>query len=371
MSRSGGPEYLALGTLEDLEEFHAQIALAEREGAVIALRDRKGGDGSRLLRLQVADLHKLARHLNMRLLDDRCSEAASQLEAWIPRFPVIADVLEAWQNNRKLLGGPDAAPDLAAAARLIVVRGEDPGHERILRRESARLFGDSKRIEKLTPYLDVLLGGEPSLRGRMSEELWAEIGLRREPQPLLLSGSGVVDLGDSQVPLLQPYLGLPLELVRAVAANAHYVLTIENLASFHDAASSGGLGLLIYTGGMPSPAWRAAYQRILISQPVQVPVYHWGDIDEGGFRIAAVLARVANATERVVHPWMMSPSALPESVLSNAAKPRPAVLAAMCRWAEHAGWPEVAVHLRARPILVEQEHLDAHLPGAMSEATVI
>lgn len=362
MSRSGAPEYLALGTLDELEQFHAQIALAEREGAVVVLRDRKDGDGSRLLRLQIADLHKLARHLDVRLLDERCSEAASQLEAWLPRFPVIADVLEAWRNNRKLLGGPDAAPDLAAAARLIVARAEDAGHERVLRRESARLFGDSKRIEKLTPCLDVLLAGEPVPSGRMSEELWAEIGLRREPQPLLLSGSGVVELGDGQVPLLQPYLGLPLESVRAVAANARYVLTIENLASFHDAASSGGPGLLIYTGGMPSPAWRAAYQRILAGQPVQVPVYHWGDIDEGGFRIAAVLVRTAEAAGRVVRPWMMSPSTLPESVLSNAAEPRPTILAAMCRWAGRAGWPEVAAHLRARPIQLEQEHLDPRLP---------
>lgn len=362
MTRAGAPEYLALGTLDELEQFHAKIAFAEREGAVVAVRDRKGGDGSRLLRLQVADLHKLARHLDMRLLDDRCAEAASQLEAWLPRFPVIAAVLEAWQNNRKLLGGPGAAPELAAAARLIAARADDAGHERILRRESARLFGDSKRIEKLTPCLDVLLGGEPTSSGRLSEELWAEIGLRREPQPLLLSGSGVVDVGDSRVPLLQPYLGLPLESVRAVTTNARYVLTIENLASFHDAASCGGPGLLIYTGGMPSPAWRAAYQRILIGQSAQVPVYHWGDIDEGGFRIAAVLARTADAAGHAVRPWMMSPSSLPEPVLSNAAEPGPAVLAAMCRWADRAGWPDVAADLRTSPILLEQEHLDPRVP---------
>lgn len=361
MTRSGAPEYLALGTLDELEQFHAQVTIAERDGAVVAIRDRKGGDGSRLLRLQVADLHELARHLGVQALDLRCAQAASQLDAWLPRFAVLADVLEAWRQGRKLLGGPEAAADLAAAARLIAARAEDAGHERILRRESARLFGDSKRIEKLTACLDVLLSGELAASGRMGEELWAEIGLRREPQPLLLSGDGVVELDSGQIPLLRPYLGLPLESVRAVAANARYVLTIENLASFHDAASLGD-GLLIYTGGMPSPAWRAAYQRLLAGQPEQTPIHHWGDIDEGGFRIAAVLNRTAAAIGRAVSPWMMSPSTLPQSVLARAPTPPPAVLAAMCRWAERAGWSEVAVELRARPIQLEQEHLDPRLP---------
>lgn len=238
MTRSGAAEYLALGTLDELEQFHAQIAIAEREGAVVAIRDRKGGDGSKLLRLQVANLHKLAQHLGVRLLDERCAQAASHLEPWLARFPVLAGVLEAWLKNRRLLGGPEAAAEFADAARLVEARFEDPGHERILRRESARLFGDSKRIEKLTRCLDILLTGELVPSGRTSEELWAEIGLRREPQPLLLSCGGVAELDNGRVPLLRPYLGLPLESVRGVVANVRYVLTIENLASFHDAASA-------------------------------------------------------------------------------------------------------------------------------------
>ena len=361
MSQTGAPEYLALGTLDELEQFHAQIALAEREGAIVAVRDK--ADGSRLLRLRVADLHKLARHLDMNLLGERCAQAALLLDAWLPHFPVLNQVLEAWRQNRKLLGGPEAAIDLAAAAHLIAARAEDTGYERILRRESARLFGDSKRIEKLTPCIDVLLSGELASSGCMGEELWAEIGLRREPQPLLLSGTGVVKLDKGEVSLLQPYLGFPLESVRAVIATPGFVLTIENLATFHDAAASAGAGLLIYTGGMPSPAWRAAYQRILAGQSAQTPIFHWGDIDEGGFRIAAVLGRSAEAIGRVVRPWMMSPSSLPASILRNAPVPRPVVLAAMCRWAERAGWPEVAADLKASPVLLEQERLDPSFPN--------
>src|SRR5690606_39518586 len=47
------------------------------------------------------------------------------------------------------------------------------------------------------------------------------------------------------------------------------LLSIENLASFHEAAALRGDApvLLLYTGGMPSPTWRAAYARLLAGLP--------------------------------------------------------------------------------------------------------
>lgn len=358
--------YASLRTLEALDGFHAEIALAERAGAIRVTRDWKGGDGSRLLRLQVADLQRLARHLGVRLLDERCAEAAARLESWLPRFPVIADVLEAWRQGRRVRGGDAAAaPALADAAKLVAARLEDAGHERIVRRESARLFGDSKRIEALSPWLEILVAGELAASGRAVEETWAEIGLRREPQPLLLAGSGTIALDGGRVPLVRPFIGVPMESVRSVDSAASWVLTVENLASFHDAArdADAASGLLLYTGGMPSPAWRAAYARILAALPPRVPVYHWGDIDEGGFRIAAVLARTAADAGRALRPWLMSPAAL-EEVPRPAAVPQAPVLGAMCRWAGRAGWPDVAAALAARPLQLEQECLRPRLPRA-------
>gem|GEM_PF-5668390 len=48
--------------------------------------------------------------------------------------------------------------------------------------------------------------------------------------------------------------------------------------------------------------------------------------------------------------------------------PPATVLTAMCRWAERAGWHDVADDLRARPLLLEQEALPAELPHG-SEAS--
>jgi hypothetical protein len=69
-------DYLSLRTLAERETFHAQVALAERAGAIAVQRDRHRGDGDRLLRLTVADLDTLAGHLGVLLLDAPVREAA-------------------------------------------------------------------------------------------------------------------------------------------------------------------------------------------------------------------------------------------------------------------------------------------------------
>jgi hypothetical protein len=214
-------EYAALRSLAELDDFHAAIVLAERDGSIAVERESRSGDGSRLLRIGVADLSALARHLGVELLDDRVAQASGLLQPWRERFPIIGEVLETWRAHRKLRGhGPEAAVDVADAARAVAARLDDAGNERILRRESVRLFGDSKRIEKLTPWLEILVTGELAATGLSKDEVWSAIGLRREPQPKLLAGDGSVQLVEATLPLVRPYLGLPAESVRGVTTTA-------------------------------------------------------------------------------------------------------------------------------------------------------
>lgn len=373
MTEASARDYLALRTLAERETFHAQVALAERAGAIAVQRDRHRGDGEHLLRLTVTDLEALADHLGLPLLDTRVREAATVLLPWLPLFPVLAEVLEAWRRDRKVRGhGPEAAHDLADAALAVQARLADDAHERILRRESARLFAGraqaSKRLEQLTPWLDLLSGGALAADGMVEKEhVWAALGLRREPQPLLLAGTGTLLLdGGVELPLATAFLGVPVDAVQGVRTSATCLLSVENLASFHDAARATGADrtLLLYTGGMPSPAWRRAYARLLGSLPDALPVWHWGDIDEGGFRIAAVLAETATASGHRLQPWRMSPTDGDRTDGQQVHVPTPAVLAAMCRWAERAGWDGVAHALRAHPLCREQEAVPAELPYA-------
>lgn len=360
-------EYTSLRALADLEAFHADIALAERAGAITVERDMHAGDGGRLLRLRARDTTALARHLGVGLLEDRVAAAEDRLAPWRARFPVLDAVLAAWRANHKVRSaGPEAAGDIADAARAAAARLDDAGEERILRRESVRLCGDSKRLEKLTRWLEILVTGELAASGLADTEVWAMLGLRREPQPFLLAGPGSVRLADMRLPLVRPYLGLPVETVQSIITDARCLVSIENLASFHDAARAPGAAhvLLLYTGGMPSPAWRAAYARILRALPPTAGVYHWGDIDVGGFRIASVLASSASGAGRTLQPWRMSPAALAPDARARGVAPTATVLASMCYWAREAGWSEVADALGVQPLKLEQEALDPDLPVA-------
>ena len=114
---------------------------------------------------------------------------------------------------------------------------------------------------------------------------------------------------------------------------------------------------------VPAASFAGVFISVNIAPPA-LPVYHWGDIDEGGFRIAAVLAATAQAAGRRLQPWMMSPSDLPGALLAQAGAPAAASLAAMLRGAERSGWSAVADQLRQRPIRLEQESLEPLLPGA-------
>lgn len=154
----------------------------------------------------------------------------------------------------------------------------------------------------------------------------------------------------------EPYSGLSASTVQAVSGPLDAVLSIENLTTFHSEAKKGvhKATLLIFTGGMPSPAWRAMYTRLLSSIPSSVPVYHWGDVDEGGFRIAATLAATAAGTGHRLRPRSMAPADVPLNLRRPASKK---TLARMQHYAERAGWQELGEEIAAEKFTVEQEAL--------------
>jgi len=355
------PEYGALDSLAEVERFHAQLADAERAGAIRVERE-PGSATFKALRL--VDLERLANHLGRDLRSDRVAYARGILLPWLATHPVLESVLERWAAGKPVRGhGPDAAEALRDALRVVDSRRAEDFAERILRRESVRLFGDSKRLERLTPWLDLVANGDLLPSGLHDEDIRGALGLRREPQPMLVAGSGDVVLPDCRLPLCRPYLGLPVEAVRNIRSDARYLLTIENLASFHDAArvlDARKPGLLLYTAGMPSPAWRGLYRRILAGLPTEAAVYHWGDIDEGGFRIAAALAASAREEGRILHPWRMSP--LHARHVAAVGAPSAASTARAAHWARVAGWDAVALELEESPLQLEQEALDPVLP---------
>lgn len=253
--------------------------------------------------------------------------------------------------------GPEDVLDWIDAGAAIEASPQRVGGDSTPVRElSARLFRDSKRIEKLTAPLDVLLMGSFESASRTSVEVWQEMGLFREEQPVYLAGHVQITRTRVTALLDEPFTGLPASTVLKVSGGLEAILTIENLTTFHSEAKQGAgkPTLLIYTAGMPSPAWIAMYKRLLSSVPNTISVHHWGDVDEGGFRIAAHLATAAADCGHTLQSKNMSPEDVPV-VMRRPASER--TLLRILHFAKAAGWSELGARVVDAKFTVEQEAL--------------
>lgn len=346
-------------TLDQRDVFHERMRSAADRGGVALSWAKQGGEDRPLERVRVADRLALASFLGLDSLERRVARARDGLAAWAGQQRV-EEILETWASRKLARGlGPEAAPDLADALQVIDATSSDPGADHVARSLSVRLFGNSKRLESLVSALDLLTAESVSVLARHREEVFSALGIVKEPQPFLVSGAGHLRLGRGQVcPVVHPFVGVANQAVTGYAGSPAWILTIENLTTFHLASRklAGRAALIIFTGGMPAPSWVAAYRRILEEVPADVPLYHWGDIDQGGFRIAARI-RATCAGDRAFEPWLMDARVVEADsrhVVNVATRN------AMARAAAAAGWTDIAEDLA--PETIEQEGIDVTLP---------
>lgn len=350
-------DYRALRSLKAKENFESAMAYGQAEGAIRFQRPRHDPQGL-IERIELVDLGKLATLLGEVPNAHRVQTAQMAVSAYLAEFPVLSDVLSSWERLKKVRGtGPDAAADWSHACDVIAYcrsQVASGATETPVRDASARLFKDSKRIEALVPCLDLLLAGSLEAEARPEAEVLQELGLYREQQPARLAGDVVVRRERGAFTLDRPYCALPPSTVLGLESEPSRVLTIENLTTFHVWARQNCDSdvLCVYTAGMPSPAWRAMYARLLAGVPTGTPVHHWGDVDEGGFRIAAVLSRSAAEAGHELLPWKMHPADVPTP------QRRPAsarTVEQMVKYAGEAGWGTIAQELADAKIVAEQE----------------
>lgn len=335
--------------------------MAARDGgAITLLRDKINPRDGLIERIDLVDVQALARFLGRTTYADQLALMADQLTPLKWEFPVIMDVIGRWSGMAKVRGlGPQDADtwvDAAKVVRACMARSPEAVAAPV-REFSARLLHDSKRIEEISPQLDILLSGSIEASPRAETQVWQELGLFREEHPVLLAGfvhiarpriTGLID---------GPYLGLPAAAVQRVASKVTEVITIENKTTFHSEAKRRQEDevLLIYTAGMPSPAWRAMYTRLLESLPLGTSVSHWGDVDEGGFRIAATIAAVARTAGFQIQPYAMSPADVPAEMRVKASA---RTLERICHFASAAGWHDLGQAILDAGFVAEQEALE-------------
>lgn len=359
-TRQSLPEYYGLERYADREAYHARLQTYMAVGAVMVEWDRGAGDRGQLKRLTLVDPKQAAAVLECSLPWEVARAAIRELEAVAGvGLPCVDHIIEGWSRG-KAPGGVAAgkARQFVDGLKVIAAAQSLGGSKTdiLLRRVSAQLFGDTKRIEALARPIAFLLEDPEGIE---DEDVFARLGLVKHPQPMLLSGSPacLVRVGDKLVPLVRPYLGLRPDTIEGLQPGGTPVrclLTIENLASFNEAAQAStnpeGL-LLVYVAGNPTPALLAAYQRLLASvRPSSV--LHWGDIDLGGFRIASRLADAAKDAGYRLDLWRMDPARWAQTATNPASDPKVDQIARIC---EKHSWAREIGGLRSHPVFQEQE----------------
>lgn len=349
--------------LDERDRCHERLRAAEKIGGIELKWARQGGDDRPLDLVRLRDVEKLAAFLNVETVAITVANAHARLESWLQRVPRVGELLQIWQEMKSIRGlTPASAGDFADALFVLDALASRPGEDQVVRSLSTGLFGNSKRIEQLERHLDILTADALSSPARHWNEVFGAIGLVKEPQPFLVAGTGSLHLTSGQnCPVVRPFVGVSNKTVTSYEGAPNWVLTIENLTTFNLAAQllDGGAGLIVFTGGMPSPSWCATYKRLLASLPPDIAAYHWGDIDQGGFRIA-VHIRDRCLDGRAFLPWLMDSS---EVLAASRLDATEATRNAMAKYADKAGWEALARSMQA--VCIEQEGITPVLPATV------
>lgn len=359
-SSASFPEYLATETRAEKAACNAALMLAERSGAITINWDRRAGDKTSIERLILADMVLLARHLDVVPRWDVIANARAEFANCRGAHPVLDDILECWRRGVQARGTrPGNTKDWLDAITIVDFCRQSGELEIPVRRLSARQLDDTKRIEKLSSLIDAVLQSDLSTPVRDQDEIFSELGLIKYPQTVLISGCIDVVIDGITVQMPRPYLGLPPLSVMAFVPRARpsFVLTIENLQSFHEFVTTmpqNAKVIALYTGGMPSPSWIRLYSLLLKTVSPATPLLHWGDIDLGGFRIAGhVAACCKNQSRRLCLHAMAAPvvDGTP-AVRKKLSKDEVSRIVAIC---DHWGWALEAKKIVEFPYAVEQE----------------
>ncbi|MEO6923670.1 MAG: Wadjet anti-phage system protein JetD domain-containing protein [Bryocella sp.] len=371
LSQAQCPDYFAMRNLAEAETFRAELGLAERKGAIELQLTPRQAVPRDVAAIVVADLSTLSTHLGLDLRVDQVAQARDLLAKYRDEFQVINDILDRWSTGKKVRESEpteEVVQDLLDAVRVVQAR-RGKNEDVLMRRESIRLFQDSKRIEKLDRWLDILSASDLHASGLKSSEIFSALGLHKEPQPFLIAAIAVVHGQDGDSYLFRPYHGLPMASITGFRfeQSPSCVLTVENKQTFHELAvqAVGTAACVIYTGGMPSPAWHGVYAKVLQAIPGGVPVYHFGDLDVGGFRIAYAIAKTVSAQRRSLEPWLMDSAHLAQQgyALYPVAEGQVKAMQGLC---ERIGWNAIADSLSRCPGMLEQEVVAPSLPQTTS-----
>lgn len=300
------------------EELYARLKDAEAASAV-ELEWGRFENSHNIERVILKDVEELYRLTGRQPLESKSEAAQSALRAALsahlpmqaPLEQLLADIVASWKEGKQLIRGCGLGEveTLATCFRVLIalrVRDEAGSLETDVRTFSRKATGDSKFIERHRGPIAAMLRQLGEVPGYLDpEEALQAKGITRFPHPCLISGS----LTHDGVPLpADPYFGAAPEVVPRLALGRQpsWMMTIENLASFNrQVRECRQDGLIVYTGGFPSNLTLRAI--LHLAGQGDFPIYHWGDIDVGGVRIAYRIERALLEIDRKLSLHLMTP----------------------------------------------------------------
>lgn len=301
-------DYTLVGGPSAQDEFHRVLLDAERAGGVALEQDRLGRFTGEFARVRLVDPDKLYRFLVRAPARATAETAHQEILAAIPEIladPFFRDIeqqaIAAWKSNKSFLGLSVGEINtfltiLRLTHGVTNLSGRDIDH----RTFSRRTVKDSKALERMEGRVAQLLRlHDPNLVGEEPREILEANGIVRRAHllqvrgPLRLSSDALNINGTGDT-----FIGLPWAAVRqsALAHAVDYVITIENPTSFWRYSTEiDGNYLALLTDGFPARDVLSSmthFVRCALVLAPNTPVYHWGDIDAGGLRIAAHLEDV-------------------------------------------------------------------------------
>ncbi|MCY3760735.1 MAG: DUF2220 family protein [Gemmatimonadetes bacterium] len=291
-------DYNRVGGPAEQDSLYRVLRDAERTGGVRLEADRLERFTGEIARVRLTDADALYRFLNRWPSADIAGRARRHIESACPEIvretffeSVLDEASAAWAVNRSFLDfRPKDSDGFIEVFRLthgaIHWVGRDIDH----RTFSRRTVEDSKALERCEGRVAALLRRRSSALSDLEpREVLHAHGIVRRAHPLFLRGpisvrSDSIRLEGSGV----PFVGLPWDTVQSATLNSpvDYTIIIENPTSFwRYCMDIDGQYLALLSDGFPARDVLAGIVHLVrAAQPA--PLFHWGDIDAGGLRIA-------------------------------------------------------------------------------------
>ena len=289
------PDYGELRTADAVSRFQAQMAAAERAGAV-SIRKGKRERQHLIERITVCNVAALAQHLGRKPADVSAKIARNELDpliaaaaSWL--IPVLDEIENRWSRSEPAFRLQPGETELAREfLALLAAISNDQARDLDARTFSLKATGDTKAFDRQATRIATVMAAQLGEPRSNAAAVWKHIGLERFAHPIHLRGTVVVQ--DQDRVLVdggaKPFASMHPELLRNLnpLRQPSFLLTIENFASFNRYVREiEDSGLIIYTGGFPSAGLLDVLKSLLGMLGETVPFLHWGDIDPGGVRI--------------------------------------------------------------------------------------